>query len=171
MPSDINATIRVQSRTPRRRGAALLGGGALIAGLVFLLCINIGFARYAVSGFLWIRADGTVLTSCRTSDPTIQFLARNGAAHQFKEDYVILCGGRRSLCFIRDFNPHQVVPVVYDPGNPDRAFVSDWALTAGVITWVGEAVAGLLLALMMFVSLVRKPLNIRIGMGNRADAQ
>ncbi len=165
LPSDFNADIAVESRASNRRGAALLGGWLLIAGVIFLLAVNVGFARYALTGFLWIRTDGTVLSRNGTSTPTIQFATRDSINHQFKEDHILLCGGRRSICFIRRFSHGQVVPVVYDPGAPKRAFVYDWALFASVITWFTEAGAGLLLTLMMALLLAKKPLDVSIQLG------
>jgi hypothetical protein len=52
------------------------------------------------------------------------------------------------------------VPVVYDPVAPQRAFVHDWALFAGVITWFLAAGTGLLFALMFAVAFAKKPLNV-----------
>lgn len=175
MPSSFNARFRVATQDgvkpqpSNQRGLALFGGALLLCGVLFLLYVNFGFARYALTGFLWMRTDGTVLSPSRTSTPTIQFTSGDGAAHVFTEDYVILCGGRRTFCFIRDFNPGQLVPVVYDPGAPQRAFVHDWALFSSTITWFLEAGAALLLALMLAVALAKKPLAISVQLGSRRD--
>ncbi|MGA7857565.1 MAG: DUF3592 domain-containing protein, partial [Terracidiphilus sp.] len=132
----------IESRAPNRPTGAALGGVVLVVCAISFLWYNIGFARYALTGFLWERTSGIVQDASRTSTPTIQFSTSDGVSHQFKEDYILLCGGRSTFCWIRDFNPGEVVPVVYDPGSPQTAFVYDWALFSGVISWILMASAG-----------------------------
>ena len=147
MPVRFSYRIRVQSRetatTPGRRQLALLGCLVLFAACVVLLCVNIGFGRYAITGMFWTRTSGTVIASQTTWKPTIEFMAADGATHRFTEDYFLLCGGLRSFCYVRNFDPGETVPVVYDPAAPRAAFVDDWALRAGVLTWLGEAAGAL----------------------------
>ena len=161
---------RILEKSSKRPGRALFAGALLMAGVILLLCTNISFARYAFTGFFWIRTDGTVTNPATTSKPTIQFATRNGAPHLFQEDYILLCGGRSSFCFVRNFSQGQIVPVVYDPAAPQRAFVYDWALFAGVITWFLEAGMGLVLALMLALLVAKKPLNISIRIGKSAGS-
>ena len=175
MPTHFNARFQVATQaeaelqTSGQRIWALLGGTLLLCGVLYLLYANFVFARYALTGFLWVRTDGTVLSPRRSSTPVIEFATSDGASHLFTEDYVILCGGRRTFCLIRDFNPGQMVPVVYDPAAPQRAFVHDWALISGVITWILEVGGALLLALMLAVTLVKKPLRISVQVGDAPD--
>lgn len=168
MPLRLEFKTRVERRVaigaPKSRGLVLLGGAALIAAAVGLLWANIDFARYAVTGFLWRGAEGTVVSPLRTSSPMIRFAGHDGASHSFTEDYTLACG-RRSLCFPRHFDPGENVPVVYDPGAPGRAFVDDWALFAGVIQWFAEAAAGLVLALIFAAALFNKPFAIGFRIG------
>lgn len=67
MPLRLEFKTRVERRVaigaPKSRGLVLLGGAALIAAAVGLLWANIDFARYAVTGFLWRGAEGTVVSS------------------------------------------------------------------------------------------------------------
>jgi Protein of unknown function (DUF3592) len=139
----INANSRVTTRAVR--GPGILGAALLVAALIFLLSLRIGFARYAFTAFLWKHANGTVVSLRSTTNPTIQFAANDGP-HAFSEDYFLLCG-RRSLCFRRTFTPGEVVPVVYDPDAPNRAYVYDWALFATIVEWCIEA--GILLVLLL----------------------
>lgn len=153
MPVRIQINVRSEgpaggSLSPRRV-FALLGGMVLVVGLCILLGVNIRFAEYALTGFSWDEADGRVVSSHTTSTPRIQFVSRDGASHVFDENYIQMCAGRRSFCFIRNFTPGQSVPVVYDPTVPERAFVHDWALSANVINWFAEAGAGLIFATMI----------------------
>jgi hypothetical protein len=157
--------------TNQRRGVVLLGGMLLLAGCGFFLWQEGGFALYALTGFRWIHVEGTVTSPRRTSKPTIQFTARDGSAVLFDEDYVRLCGGRRSFCFIRDFQPGQAVPVVYDPGEPTRAYVHDWALFATAISWFVVAGIGVLFALLMCVSSIKTPINLSIGVQRSPDLE
>jgi len=165
-----DAQAGIESRAPRRRNAAMLGGILFVAGAILFLWLNIGFARFALAGFLWERTNGIVQDASRTSIPAIQFATSDGVSHSFKEDYILLCGGRSSMCWIRDFDPGQVVPVVYDPGYPQRAFVHDWALFAGVITWLLVACAGLFFALMTAVAFMKKPLKFSVQLGAISDS-
>ena len=152
MPIQFRATFSVRSRsvtqlTTKRRGVILLAGAAFLAGAVFYLSDTAGLAAYAFTGFSWIRTEGIVTSPRTTSDPTIQFIARDQSPILFREDYYQLC--RRSLCWVRSFNPNQVVPVVYDPARPKRAYVGDWALISGAITWFLMAGCVIFLGLMM----------------------
>jgi hypothetical protein len=129
--------------------------------------VHIEFAWYALSGYHWTRTLGTVVSHQRTSDPAIEFTAGDGLAHSFTEDYMQLCGGRSSFCFIRTFEPGQVITVVYDPWNPARAFVHDYALFTNVITWFVEVGVALLVLWVLAPALSRKArtLSIRLGRG------
>ena len=157
--------VRVQSREtaapPGQRGLRVLGGAVLFLGCVALVCWNIGFGRYAVTGLFWAVSSGTVISDRMTSDPTIEFTARDGATYRFSEDYWFVCG-RRSFCFVRDFDPGEEVPVVYDPSAPRAAFVDDWALRAGVISWFLELAGALYFAVLLTLLVTRKPLDITI---------
>ena len=164
-PSPDSAFDAAPSPPQRSRSVRLLAAFALLAAGFWLLWINIGFARYAVTGLFWDDAGGTVLNSRTTSSPAIQFTTPDGAAHTFSEDYILLCQSRHSLCFVRTFQPGQFVPVVYDPTAPQRAYIHDWALTSGVMTWFLEAACTLFFALMIAVILRRKPLNASIRIG------
>lgn len=169
MPARFNFSLRVQQQasqgTPRRRSTAVAGCALLIAALIFLLWLRFDFARYAVTGFLWHQTEGTVINPRITSEPTIQFASRDGATHTFTEDYYLLCGRRSSICFIRDFSPGQIVPIVYNPSDPQTAFVDDWALSANVITWFTEAGALIVLAMITTVLLRNTPLQISFQLG------
>lgn len=167
MPFSFNVNTRVRSQEtepPRPRGVRLLAGAVLLAAIVALLWMNFDFARYALTGFLWKQVDGTVLSARSTSTPDIRFTAPDGTSHTFHEDYIRMCG-RRSLCFIRDLDPGQVVPVVYDPATPQRAYVRDWALTSNCILWFFELSVGLLSGLMFAVAVRRKPLEVSVRFG------
>lgn len=171
MPTQFSANVAVSSRAPQRRWTALLGGVVLLAAAVFLVTLNIGFARYAVTGFSWRRTNGTVVASKRTSTPTIQFSSSDGVLHRFDEDYVLVCGGRSSFCSVRTFSPNDVVPVVYDPRAPERAFVDDWALIAGVINWFLAVGIGLFFLLILVLILVSRPIRFSMRFGNLPPAQ
>ena len=170
MPSRFNFSVKIQQQasqaTPKRRSTAVAGCVLLIAGLICLLWLRFDFARYAVTGFLWHQTEGTVINPRITSAPTIQFASREGATHTFTEDYYLLCGRRSSICFIRDFSPGQIVPVVYNPCAPQIAFVDDWALTANVITWFTEAGAVIVLAMIATVLLSNTPPRMSFQLGN-----
>ena len=161
-----SSNVRVVNERTDRRGVAVLAGAALLAAAIFLVWLNFDFGRYAFTAFFWDETEGTVVSPRTTSGPTIQFATRDGALHSFTEDYILLCG-RLSFCFPRNFDHGEVVPVVYDPATPQRAYVVDWALYSNVITWFVEVGLALLLALMFVVALTNKPLSIRIG--NRQD--
>lgn len=165
--------VSVGSRTQQRRpGLALLGGVVLLAGVAWLLWMQRGFADYALTGFFWDKVQGTVIdpthNSRPTSKPIVEFSTPHGARYAFTEDYVLPCAGRRSFCFIRTFDPGERVPVVYNPRDPTRAYIHDWALTATVLTVFLEAGAGLLLALMMVVLVRRRPMQATIRFGANA---
>lgn len=164
-----DAQAGIESRTTNRRTGAALGGVVLVVCAISFLWYNIGFARYALTGFLWERTSGIVQDASRTSTPTIQFSSRDGVAQLFKEDYILLCGGRSTFCWIRDFNPGEVVPVVYDPGSPQTAFVYDWALFSGVISWILMACAGIFFGLITVLVFTKKPLNLSIQIGKKTD--
>ena len=172
MPFSFNTRTTVRSvelAQPNRRGRALFGGICLLAACVVLVWLNFSFARYAVTGFRWVETDGTVVSLHKTSSPTIQFTAGDGASYNFSEDYYLIC--RRSLCFVRYFQPGEVVPVIYDPSAPQRAFVHDWALSVGVLNWFAAVVIGALFALVIFVALAKKPINfsVRVSGGSRLE--
>jgi hypothetical protein len=171
-PTTMRMTVRTSgriastTRTAAPRGRTILFFAFLMAGLIFLLCLRLGFARYAFTCFLWERAEGTVVTTFRTTDPTIQFVGQDGSLHSFSEDYFLLCG-RRSLCFRRSFSPGEVVPVVYDPAAPNRAFVRDFALYSTIFEWFVEAFFLLVITTLM-LNLVRGGSgNIAIQFGSR----
>lgn len=161
----VNTRTRVTTRTPARRGTAILGIAALMVMLIFLLGLRLDFARYAFTSFLWKRAEGTVISTRRTIDPTIQFAAGDGSLHTFSEDYVLICG-RRSLCFRRSFAPGEVVPMVYDPATPERAFVHDFALYSTIFEWFVEAFFLLLMALLLSSLLSSGSGNVSIQIGS-----
>lgn len=163
MPFSFNARTTVRAVEPagsNRRGWALLSGICLLAACVFLVWLNFSFARYAVTGFRWVETDGTVVSPHGTSFPTIHFSAGDGASYSFSENYYLIC--RRSLCFVRYFQPGQVVPVIYDPSAPQRAFVHDWALSVGVLNCFVEGIMGGFLALGIFSLLAKKPINFSV---------
>jgi hypothetical protein len=143
-----------------RRGWGLFGAVCLLAACVFLVWLNFSFARYAFTGFSWFETDGTVVSRSRTSSPTIRFSAHDGTNYSFSEDYYLIC--HRSICFVRYLQPGQVVPIVYDPSVPQRAFVHDWALIAGVLNWFFEAAIGVLMALVTLLLLGGKPIRFSI---------
>jgi hypothetical protein len=107
-----------------------------MAGSLWYLWNQFDFARYAATGFFWNHTAGTVTTSGTTSNPTIRFVSIDGLSHSFSEDYALLCGGGRRLCFVRTFHQGEVFPVVYDPAKPERAFIHDWALFSNIIEWL-----------------------------------
>lgn len=153
MPVTFRTSTRVEARpvappdspAPRRPLRAL-GGAALIAGLLFLLYFQRDFGLYAFTGLFWQHADGIVVSTYRTSKPAVEFFSADNAIHTFNEDYIRLCGGRRSFCFIRTFTKGQQVPVVYPPWAADHAYIHDWALFANAASWCLEALIALLFA-------------------------
>jgi len=151
----VRASSRIRTTTvgTAHRGKAIFCCAALMALCILLLCVRLGFARYAFTFFLWQSAEGTVMNSRSTTDPSIQFAAVDGSLHAFSEDYFLLCG-HRSLCYRRSFSPGEVVPIVYDPGTPERAYVHDWALYVTIFEWFVEAFFLLLFAL-LFWNLIR----------------
>lgn len=109
------------------------------------------------------RCDAQLQTP--TSRPIVEFSTPGGARYAFTEDYVRLCRGRRSFCFVPSFEPGEQVPVVYNPRDPARAYIHDWVLLATVLTVFLEAGAALLLALMMVVLVRRRPIEATIRFG------
>ena len=176
MPIRISGSTRIaieEREEQKRPGVAILGGMILLAGAVWLLWMNRGFAEYALTGIFWDKAEGTVVnathSSRSTSRPIVEFSAADGDRYAFNEDYVRLCGGRRSFCFVRSFDPGEQVPVVYNPREPMQAYIHDWALSATVLTVFLEAGAALLLALMMVVLLRRRPIGVTIRFGGNDE--
>jgi hypothetical protein len=163
------AIFHVSQRQPRRRGVAVLACLILLAGTAFLLWLGRGFADYALTGLFWKRSQGLVLGGDVSSSPLVEFSTPDGATHTFSEDYILLCAGRRSLCFIRDFKIGEKVPVVYEPGHPRIAFIRDWALYSNVISWLIEAGVGLLLLLMLYVAMVQRPIKVEIESSDSGD--
>jgi Protein of unknown function (DUF3592) len=172
----INGSTRIAlaPRTKQRpRRVAFLGGTILLIGLIWLLWMQRGFAEYALTGIFWEKAQGTVINlthastskSGTTSRPIIEFATPDGRRYAFTEDYVRLCGHRRSFCFIRSFDPGEQVPVVYNPREPMQAYIHDWALSATVLTVFLEGGAALLLVLMMVVLARRRPIEAEVRFG------
>jgi hypothetical protein len=162
--------VSIAPRTEQKpRGVALLGGTILLVGVVWLLWVQRGFAEYALTGIFWDEAQGTVVDathrSRNTSKPIVEFSTPDGAMHAFTEDYVRLCGGRRSFCFIRSFEPGEQVPVVYNPREPAQAYIHDWALFATVLTVFLEACAAALLALMLVALVRRRAIKATVRLG------
>ena len=156
MRISIVGNVRPVSDPPRssRPKLALLGIILLLTVDLFMLWARFGFAEYAAGGFLWwSQTPGTVINADHSSNPTVQFAADDGTPHQFREDYILLCQGSRTLCFVRNFAPGEVVQVVYDPYAPQRAYIHDWALFATAGSWFLEALAALVLLLMLAASL------------------
>jgi len=172
----MKVNVSVRSRTTRtialRRGPLLIIAAIFFGvGIPLFLWHNIGFAMYAVSGFSWAHTNGTVTSSRTTDVPTIQFTARDGSPIAFTEDYILMCGSR-SFCFRRYFDPGQVVPVVYDPSTPAKAYVYDWALFSNTITWF--VMAGLFLLFVLFflgIRLPKRPINLSLRIGRSPDPQ
>lgn len=143
-----------------RSKLVLFGCGALVVAMLIMLWFNAGFWRYALTGLFWTETRGVVVSPSRTSTPIIQYKTRDGTIRSFSEDYVLLCGGRSSFCFVRNFDRGDTIPVVYDPSAPERVFVDDWALRANVINWFLEAGFTLILSLILFVVVRRKSINV-----------
>jgi Protein of unknown function (DUF3592) len=173
MPVRITNRIQVRSlatSSTRSRPKAIFFCAILLAGVAFLLWLNRGFALYGLTGLFWSETEGTVIHARNPSTPTIQFSTPDGALYSFSEDYILLCGGRSSFCFIRDFTLGQQVPVVYDPRKPDLAYVHDWALTATVITVFIEAGIGFLIILMLALLLINKPVRVSMNFDSNSDS-
>jgi len=169
----MKVNVSTRSRTTRviaaRQGPLFFIAAIFLGvGIPFFLWSQIGFALYAVSGFSWIHTDGTVTSSRTTAKPTIQFTTRDGSPIAFTEDYTLICG-RRSFCFRRSFDPGQVVPVVYSPGTPARAYVYDWALFSNVIMWFAMA-SVFLFFLLLFLG-AHLPVSFSVRAGPDPDAQ
>jgi hypothetical protein len=172
MPIRISGSTRIgieERREQRPRGVALLAGTILLAGTVWLLWMNRGFAEYALTGIFWEKAQGTVVDVTHsyrpTSRPIVEFSTPDGARHAFTEDYLQLCGHRRTFCFVRSFDPSEQVPVVYNPREPAQAYIHDWALFATVLSVFLEAGAAVLLALVMVVLVRRRPIEATVRFG------
>ena len=155
--------VSVQSQATRtialRRDPLLLVAAIFFgAGIPLFLWYQVGFVIYAASGFSWIHTNGTVTSSHTTDVPTIQFTMRDGPPMAFKEDYFLMC--HRSPCFARHFYPGQIVPVVYDPDTPTRAYVYDWALFLNTIEWF--VMGGIFLLFVLLFLGVRVPLNLLV---------
>jgi Protein of unknown function (DUF3592) len=162
----ISSSGRITTRTGARRSTAMLGAAVLMAMLVFLLWLRIGFARYAFTAFQWERANGSVTSAVPTTDPTIQFVAPDGSRHAFNEDYFLLCS-RRSLCFRRTFTPGEIVPVIYYPADPSRAYVRDFALYSTIFEWFVEAFFLVVIGLAMSQLISGGSGNLSIRFGSR----
>ena len=143
------------TRTLALRQSPLLLIAAILfgVGIPLFLWHQIGFAMYAATGFSWIHSNGIVSSSRATDVPTIRFTTRDGSPVAFSEDYFMMC--HRSPCFVRHFVPGQVVPVVYDPDTPTRAYVYDWALFTNTIEWF--VMAGIFLLFVLLLVGVRLP--------------
>jgi hypothetical protein len=170
MRVSIRTSSRVSTQTRGRRGKAILGVALLMVLLIFLMGLRLDFARYAFTAILWQRADGTVVNPGRVWNPTLQFVAHDGSLHAFNEDYGLLCG-RRSLCFPRNFTRGEVVPVVYDPAAPERAFVRDFALYSTIFEWFVEAFILLLMALLLSSLVSGGSGTLSIPIGPRPDSE
>jgi hypothetical protein len=59
-----------------------------MAAAISLLYAYADFAPYAATGFLWEEVEGIVISTNRTFAPTIRFVANDGVAHFFEEDYI-----------------------------------------------------------------------------------
>ena len=150
-----------------RRGPLLLIAAIFFGlGIPLFLWHQVGFAIYAASGFSWVRTNGTVTGSHTTDVPTIQFTMRDGSPMAFKEDYFMMC--HRSFCFVRYFDPGQIVPVVYDPDAPTRAYIYDWALFSNTIEWF--VMGGIFLLFVLLFLGVRVPLNLSVRLGRGPNA-
>ena len=160
----IRTTARVTTRVRPASGKAIWGAAGLMAMFLVLLLLRLDFARYAFTAFAWERAEGTVRSPHWTTDPTVEFVARDGSLHTFSEDYWLLC--HRSLCFTRSFTPGQIVPVVYDPATPQRALVRDFALYSTIFEWFVEAFFFVLFALLMFAMLRGRSSSVAIRFGS-----
>ena len=143
--------------------AAIFFGVAMLV----ILWTKIGVAIYAVSGFSWVHTNGTVTSSRTTKVPAIQFTTRDGSPVAFQEDYYLMC--HRSFCLERHFDPGEVVPVVYDPDTPTRAYVYDSALFINAIEWF--VVAALFVIFILLLVGVRLPTRFSIGIGRSPDTQ
>lgn len=161
MPTRVTTRIAVRSTSPQRRPTAILCLLVLIAAALLMLWFNRGFALYAATGLSWTRTEGTVVSTRTTSIPTVEFTTADGTSESFKEDYILLCGGRSTFCFIRNFTPGERVPVVFDPRAPQHAYIHDWALTATVLSWFIVVVI-LAVLLLMMTALVGRPFKASV---------
>jgi hypothetical protein len=166
VPIRISARVEANAQPPKGRGRALLASLALFLALGLLLWIQRGFVDYALTGFSWQQAQGTVIAARNSSDPTIEFSTPDGTTYQFHEDYILLCTGRHSICFARNFTRGEQVPVIYKPSQPSSAYVHDWALTSTVIMLFVELGVALLLLLMILPLFLKRPMQAEIRIGN-----
>lgn len=170
MPVRFNTRIEVRSQSQNRSATRILAGLLLISGALLLLWINRGFALYAATGLFWSRTEGRVVDARNMSTPTVQFTTADGTIESFKEDYVLLCGGRSSFCFVRNFSTGERVPVVFDPSAPQNAYIYDWALTSSVLTWFIVAGALVLFLVMTAAALVRRPFSASVSFGRDPES-
>ena len=172
MRISLSASVRPISQTRVSNNTAVLAGVVLLLADAVLLCVGFGFAQYALGGLLfWPQANGMVVNARNSSRPTVQYVDADGTPRQFHEDYILLCGSRRSFCWVRRFTVGESVPVVYDPRAPDRAYIHDWALTANALTWFFEAFLGVLLLGMVTVRATGKARSFSIRIGQSAEAE
>lgn len=170
MRISLKAGVRSTPQRSTSRNTALLAGVGLLAMDLVLLYLGFGFAEYGFGGFLWwSQASGTVLSVTDSSAPTVEFVTGEGALHQFHEDYILLCQSRRSLCWVRTFTAGEKVPVVFDPHAPNRAFIDDWALMANSLTWILEALLGLLLLWGLTFRWIGKPGSFSVRTGTAVE--
>lgn len=163
MPIIFRSSFRVETRQASRpRGVRVLAGTALLAMAAALLWIDSGFADYMVTGLFWNQTQGTVVEARNSSVPTVEFSTADGVTRDFKEDYILLCGGSRRFCWIRDFTLGQQVPVVYKPKNPSRAYIHDEALYGSVLGFLADADVSSLLLLMVLAALRHKPIQTSV---------
>lgn len=173
-----NASVRERCPDPIRgqgspgSGRKMVGvGGAVLLVLAFFVLMRYSMfgdvARYSLTGMFWDGTHGVVMSPRPTSAPAIQFNTPDGESNSFTEDYIILCG-RSLFCSWRTLTPGQLVPVVYDPARPERAFVHDWDLFYNVLQmW---ALFGLLILLAsVLLLLLSRGRSISFQLGNVRD--
>jgi len=167
----VRIVTRLSARSTQARSTGVWGGVVLLAACGLLLWVNRGFGVYALTGFLWPSTNGVVVSPRRTSSPMIQFQTRDGGTEQFTEDYILLCGSSRDFCWIRNFDPGQVVPVVYDPARATRAYVRDFALYSNVVLFFLELGCGLFIGLILCVALFKRPITYSVQVGGQGSGQ
>lgn len=166
MPITYKTRLKVESRqVSRPRGKALLAAITLLGMAMTLLWLDRGFAEYTFTGFLWDEAQGTVSDATNSSVPTIAFSTPDGASHEFKEDYIRLCRGSRRFSYVRSFQLGEQVPVVYNPKQPERAYVHDWALYGSILGFLLDAFLTVLLVLMLLAVARRRSVQAEIQFG------
>lgn len=164
----VNRQTLDQGPTDRSPFVRRLGTALFMALLLGYLWFNFDFARYAVTGVFWKQTAGTVTSPGTTFEPTIRFEGIDGLSHFFSEDYILVCS-RRVPCWPRGLHQGEVVPVVYDPARPQRAFVHDWALFANILVWLFVLGMTLLCALIVAMRESGKAMSLRIDL-NQGDA-